>query len=158
MFKPYLNLDSIYFSPLKPSKNGLFDVMTFEEVRHAITPNTESRLMNELMLVLACSNNYNSCAIAKKLGLKSSDLNACVHVLFGCSFKELITNYRKRLLFELTTRTVLTPEDVAKRTGFASAQSMYNHFNQQEHISFFELRAKHQDKSVTKVVEIKAKN
>lgn len=158
MFKPYLTLDNIYFSPLKPAQNGLYDLMTTAEVRAAIQPHTESRLMDELMMLLATGNNFNPCAVSRRMGVPSKELNVCIHVLFGSTLKSLVSDYRKRLLFELTTRTVLTPEEVAKRAGFASTQSMFNHFHRLEHISFFELRAKHQDKSVTKIVEIKAKN
>lgn len=148
MFKPYLNVNSIYFSPLKPIGNGLYEVMTHDEILAAIHPNTESRMMNELMIAAATATRFRPRDIAAKLGISASDLNVCVRVHFGCTIVKLLETYQSRLLRELVTKTDLGPAEVAKRAGFASVTSMSNHLLYIEHTSFYQLRSDCQRKVV----------
>ncbi|MBQ0057166.1 MAG: AraC family transcriptional regulator [Bacteroidales bacterium] len=144
MFKPYLTLDHVYVSPLKPLGNGLYTLMNDYEILSSIRPATESRLMDELMRTLCTLNDFSSSTVANRMGVNEKELNVCVHVHFGCNLIKLLRDYRHRLLFELIIKTSLTPAEVAQRTGFASVNCLNNYFNRVEKVRFKDVRASHQ--------------
>ncbi|MBQ0056949.1 MAG: AraC family transcriptional regulator [Bacteroidales bacterium] len=126
--------------------------MSSEEIRSSFKPDTESRLINEMAMLLACGVIPDSLRLSSALGVDSQHLNGCVKILFGCSLYKLMSDYRHLLAFDLVSKTELPAKDIARRCGFKSAQILYNYFDRYEKTTFAKLRASHQHVNVTTTV------
>ncbi|MBQ0057106.1 MAG: hypothetical protein KBT20_05550 [Bacteroidales bacterium] len=144
MYKSHLTLDDIYVSPLRPLGNGLYEVMNDADLLAVPSPKTQCLLMDELARALMRSRRFRVDEVSRLVGVPSKKLSVCISVMFGCNLNELIEAYQQRLLLELVRCTNLSPEDVARRAGYRSEKSMYNHFTRCVNDTFFAYRERHQ--------------
>lgn len=152
MIKNNLTLEDIYVFAFVKTENGLYRPMTDEEISAIEIKSSGDQIIDAVVNVLVHDHVFKCDYVAKKLGLQIAQINGVCKVFLGITFRDLLSSYRRRWLFDLVRYTNLEPAEVAKLCNFSSAQSMYVHFTNVEKETFFGYRKRHQ-KNVSETIE-----
>lgn len=151
-FKPSISLDAIYVSPLRQNEEGLYEVLSLDDMQEAEMPKTGSLLLDALAEILAKTAVIGVQDVAEIMQVDYIKLSNAVVLLCDVTLKSLLCEYRMRQVKELIQYTQLSIEEVAKRCGYASASSLSHILKTSENTTFLEYRSQFQKRVSSKIV------
>ncbi len=151
-FKPYLTLDQLYVSPIVQMEDGGYKCLSFSEMRQVEMPQTGSRLMDAVASTLATVPCHSCKAVAKYLDVDLEKLSGAVYLNCGLGLKDLLVEYRIRLICELIQHTQFSVDEIAKRSGVASNSVVCHLLKRRCKTTFADYRRQFQGTIITKKI------
>lgn len=122
--EPQYKLDDLYISPMRQRRRNSNDgEVSYEPVELNMQP-TGIRIFDAYVVFLS-EGGSNLTAFAKRHGLRREDIDSMVFILTGMRGVDFRMAFQVRMADELLRYTDLEIPDVARRSGFGSANNLY---------------------------------
>ena len=128
-FEPQWTVEQLWYNPFKEERRYATDGQSvwteWDPLPPSARPKTGVRIFDEWLQYIS-EGNSDMMAFCKRYGgLRTGDLDSVSFMLTGMGGLEFQMKYRLHTLNVLLRYTELTPEEVARRSGFGSKNNLY---------------------------------